>query len=237
AHEAAPPVLPPSSPLVQSPINARDYRPTHYSRQLAAGAAPPTKETRQAAQESPQHTTDSRQPAEETHRHTADSRRAVNRKESPHHARQAEARVQPLGDSAQPFEDLNQPGEEPPQHTDDLDHQASQQANDGLSVPRNQELESDEEDDTPIMQPRQRRKRRLQPDSDSEGQESESDQHSKPNRETSITASTSGTPASIPLTSASTDVPAPTARANNSPASTKPIDRRTTNDFASTATV
>ncbi|KAH0244162.1 hypothetical protein KCV00_g6026, partial [Aureobasidium melanogenum] len=121
AHEAAPPVLPPSSPLVQSAINVRDYRPTHYSRQLAAGAAPPTKETRQATQESPQHTTDSRQPAEETHRHTADSRRAVNRKESPHHTRQAEGRVQPLGDSAQPFEDLNQPGKEPPQHTDDLE--------------------------------------------------------------------------------------------------------------------
>ncbi|KAH0160258.1 hypothetical protein KCU67_g6797, partial [Aureobasidium melanogenum] len=117
-------------------------------------------------------------------------------------------------------------------------HQASQQANDGLSVPRNQELESDEEDDTPIMQPRQRRKRRLQPDSDSEGQESESDRYSNPNPpvNTSTTASTSVTPASIPSTSASTGAPASTACANNPPASTKPINRRIADDFASTAT-
>ncbi|KAG9529906.1 hypothetical protein KCU93_g2935, partial [Aureobasidium melanogenum] len=136
AHETAPPVLPPSTPLVQSPINARDYRPTHYSRQLAAEAAPPTKETREAAQESPQHTTDSLQPAEETHRHTADSRHAVNRKESPHHARQAEGRVQPLGDSAQPFEDLNQPGKEPPQHTDDLEFEPGSLGGSRISLVR-----------------------------------------------------------------------------------------------------
>ncbi|KAG9799591.1 hypothetical protein KCU95_g1397, partial [Aureobasidium melanogenum] len=164
AHDAAPPALPAPTSLNQSHINARDYLPTYHSRQSAADAAQPTEGTRQSAEQSPHHTADSLQTAQESHHHTAATRHS------------------PLGDSAQPFEDLNQPGEEPPQHTDDMDQhsstpgpledqeshqlddntsldvdgsrQASQHANDGLSVSSNQELEFDEEDDTPIMQPR-----------------------------------------------------------------------------------
>ncbi|KEQ65647.1 uncharacterized protein M437DRAFT_81503 [Aureobasidium melanogenum CBS 110374] len=184
------------------------------------------------------------------------SRHAVNQEEPPQHAEHSAAliedSIQPVEEPLQHIEDPDTPlssprasnNQESEQSADhfhpglDRSNQASLQTNDGLFVSRNQEVESDEEDGIPIKQLRPSRKRQLSPDFDSECHEYESGRQANtaPAATTSTTASTSAAPNSAPSTSTTANAAAITSSANNMPPSTRQINRRTTNAFASTAT-